>query len=169
MNKTALLLSAVTTLGVAGVASGTVLYSDTFTRTTGAGDGNGDPNGGDPNFSDWGTNDNGLGGTVSQAWLAGPDRAGGGRNAVTDGALGINHGTSTLFTYDAAAASPEGFKIELDFGRFVNVPDPGPGGGGYIAFGLGVNSDTAESAIGDFLAIGASDFALLFQQAASGN
>ncbi|MEM7626282.1 MAG: PEP-CTERM sorting domain-containing protein [Planctomycetota bacterium] len=151
---------------VAGEVSAQVLYSDTFSRVTGSGDGNGDPNGAADNFSDWGTNDNGLGGTVSQAWVAGPSRAGGGRNAVTDGALGISHGTSSIFEFDAAAASPDGFTVALDFSRFVVTPDPGPGGGGYIAFGLGVDTGSVPN---DFTAIGASDFSVLFQQANSGN
>lgn len=160
-------LTIVASIGLtAGISSAATLYSDTFSRVTGSGDGNGDPNGPADNFSDWGTNDNGLGGSVSQAWIAGPSRAGGGRNAVTNGDLGISHGTSAFFDYDAAANAPAGFTIEMDFSRFVVTPDPGPGGGGYIAFGLGVNSGTALS---DFTAIGASDWAILFQQANNGN
>ena len=169
MKTTRVLLSALAAFAVAGVASGTVLYSDTFSRTTGSGDGNGDPNGAAANFSDWGTNDNGLGGTVSQAWIAGPDRATGGRNAVTNGSLGIAHGTTSFYNYNAAAASPDGFTVALDFSRFVTTPVPGPGAGGYIAFGFGVDASTAKPALNDFSAIGASDFALLFQQANLGN
>ncbi len=164
--KTAFLLTAAASLALGTAASGQVLYSDTFQRVTGSGDGNGDPNGPADNFSDWGMNDNALGGSVVQTWVAGPDRAGGGRNAVTDGNLGISHGTSSTFEFDAAAASPLGFTIEFDFSRFVVTPDPGPGAGGYIAFGLGVDGGTAPS---DFTALGASDFALLFQQANNGN
>ena len=146
-----------------------LLYSDTFSRVTGSGDGNGDPNGAADNFSDWGTNDNGLGGTTTQAWVTGPTRAGGGRNAVTNGSLGISHGTSSLFGFDATTVAPLGFTVSLDFSRFVVTPDPGPGGGGFIAFGLGVDASTTAGALNDFTAIGASDFALLFQQAANGN
>lgn len=146
----------------------TIIYSDTFSRTTGSGDGNGDPNGGDDNFSDWGTNDNGLGGTVTQAWEAGPTRAGGGRNAVTDGSLGISHGTTSFYDFDASTVAPDGFTIALDFSRFVTAPDPGPGGGGYIAFGLGVDAGTDSGALNDFTAIGASDWSVLFQQANNG-
>ena len=161
-----ILVACVATALVASQASATVLYSDTFSRTTGSGDGNGDPNGPADNFSDWGTNDNGLGGSNSQAWEAGPSRAGGGRNAVTDGNLGISHGTTSFYDFDAAAAAPLGFTVALDFSRFVVTPDPGPGAGGYLAFGLGVDSGAT---INDFTAIGASDFAVLFQQANSGN
>ncbi len=149
-----------------GHLAATTLYSDSFSRTTGSGDGNGDPNGAAGNFSDWGTNDNGLGGSVSQAWIAGPSRDGGGRNAVTNGSQGINHGTSAFFNYDAAANSPGGFTVSLNFARFVNLPDPGPGGGGYIAFGFGVS---AAAPINDFTAIGAADWSILFQQANNGN
>lgn len=151
---------------IAAPASAQILYSDTFSRVTGSGDGNGDPNGADPNFSDWGTNDNGLGGSNMQAWIAGPSRAGGGRNAVTDGDLGLSHGTTSMYDYDAAGAAPNGFKVALDFSRFVATPDPGPGPGGYIAIGLGV--DTGAT-INDGTAINASDFSILFQQANNGN
>ncbi|MEM9585978.1 MAG: PEP-CTERM sorting domain-containing protein [Planctomycetota bacterium] len=147
-------------------ASAEIIYSDTFSRETGSGDGNGDPNGAADNFSDWGNNDNGLGGTVSQAWIAGPSRPTGGRNAVTDGNLGISHGTSAIFDFDVTSVAPNGFSIALDFGRFVTPPDPSPGAGGYIAFGLGVDSGTAPT---DFTALGSGDFSLLFQQANNGN
>lgn len=143
-----------------------VLYSDDFSRVTGSGDGNGDPNGPADNFSDWGTNNNALGGTNAQAWEAGPSRAGGGRNSVTDGDLAILHGTTGFYDYDVTTVAPNGFQVALDFSRFVVTPDPGPGAGGYIAFGLGVDSGTA---LGDFTAIGAADWAILFQQANSGN
>ncbi|MEQ8211551.1 MAG: PEP-CTERM sorting domain-containing protein [Lacipirellulaceae bacterium] len=147
-------------------ASATVLYSDTFSRVTGSGDGNGDPNGAADNFSDWGTNDNGLGGTNAQAWVSGPSRAGGGRNAVTDGSLGISHGTGSLYEFDAAAAAPNGFTVALEFSRFVVTPDPGPGAGGFISVGLGVDAGTA---INEFTPTNVGDFAVLFQQAAQGN
>lgn len=156
----------VAALAFACAASAEVLYSDTFTRVTGSGDANGDPNGPADNFSDWGTNDNGLGGTVSQAWAAGPSRAGGGRNAVTNGTQGVAFGTTSLYEFDVAAVAPLGFEIAFDFSRFVIPPDPGPGAGGYIAFGLGVD---IGSALNDFTAIGASDFSVLFQQANNGN
>jgi|GEM_PF-2530526 len=155
------------TIAFSGLASAQVIYSDTFARTTGSGDGNGDPNGAADNVSDWGTNDNSLGGTVAQGWVTGPTRAGGGRNAVTDGDLGISHGTTSLFTYDITsdALAADGFTIGLDFNRFLVAPDPGPGGGGYITFGLGVDSGLDASGLNDFIAVGASDFAVLFQQA----
>ena len=153
-------------IGWGAPASATILYSDTFSRTTGSGDGNGDPNGPAPNFSDWGMNDNGLGGTVAQTWVAGPSRGGGGRNAVTNGSQGLSFGTSSTFEFDAAAASPAGFTVELDFARFVDIPDPVPGPNGYIAFGLGVDNGTAPT---DFTAIGAGDWTVLFQQANAGN
>lgn len=152
--------------GLADQAAATVIYSDTFSRTTGSGDGNGDPNGGDPNVSDWGTNDNGLGGSNAQAWVADPTRAGGGRNQVTNGSQGVLHGGTGFYDFDATTVAPNGFSVALDFSRFVTTPDPGPGGGGYIAFGLGID---AGAVVNDFSAIGASDWAILFQQANNGN
>jgi len=153
-------------LCASGLSSATVIYSDTFSRTTGSGDGNGDPNGGDANFSDWGTNDNGLGGTQSQAWIAGPSRAGGERNAVTNGSQGVSHGTSSFYDFDVSTIAPDGFTVALDFSRFVTTPTPGPGGGGFLAFGFGVDSGTP---LNEFTATNLGDFAVLFQQAANGN
>ncbi|MEM8783808.1 MAG: PEP-CTERM sorting domain-containing protein, partial [Planctomycetota bacterium] len=117
-------------------------------------------------FSDWGTNDNGLGGTQVQAWAAGPSRAGGGRNAVTNGSQGVAFGTTSVYEFDVTTVAPDGFQVAFDFSRFVTAPDPGPGGGGYIAFGLGVD---IGSPLNDFTAIGASDWSVLFQQANNGN
>ena len=160
------LVACVATALAASQVSAAVLYSDTFERVTGSGDGNGDPNGAADNFSDWGTNDNALGGSNSQAWVSGPNRAGGGRNAVTDGNLGISHGTGSLYEFDAAAASPDGFIVELDFSRFVIAPDPGPGAGGFISFALGVDGGTP---VNEFTPTNLGDFAVLFQQTADGN
>lgn len=162
-----LVFTAALAVGSIGRADAEILYSDAFDRVTGSGDGNGDPNGAADNFSDWGTNDNALGGANSQAWLAGPSRAGGGRNAVTNGDLGVSHGTSSFYNFDAAAAAPKGFRVDLDFGRFVSPPaNPG---GGYIAFGLGVDAGVVSADLNDFTAIGGSDFGILFQQANLGN
>lgn len=161
-----LLVAIAVTAFACSQADAQILYSDTFSRVTGSGDGNGDPNGAADNFSDWGTNDNGLGGSNSQAWVSGPSRAGGGRNAVTDGSLGISHGTGSLYEFDAAAAAPNGFTVALDFSRFVTTPDPGPGAGGFISIALGVDAGTAPN---EFTPTNAGDFAVLFQQAAQGN
>ncbi len=163
------LVACVATALAASQVSAEVLYSDTFERVTGSGDGNGDPNGAADNFSDWGTNDNALGGSNSMAWDSGTDygRPGGGRQAVTDGDLGLSHGTSSFYDFDAAAVSPNGFIIDLDFGRFTAPPATPPGPNGYIAFGLGVDAGTAIT--NDFHAIGASDWSILFQQPANGN
>lgn len=162
---------ATTALAVCGMivadASAQVLYSDTFSRVTGSGDGNGDPNGAADNFSDWSTNDNGLGGANAQAWVSGPSRAGGGRNAVTDGDLGISHGTTSFYDFDASALAPLGFTVALDFSRFVVAPDPGPGAGGFIAFGLGIDAGTAITS--EFATSNLSDWSILFQQMANGN
>ncbi len=160
-------LGVIIAFAMSGNAWADTVYSDTFSRVTGSGDGNGDPNGAADNFSDWGTNDNGLGGSVSQAWVAGPSRAGGGRNAVTDGALGLNHGTTSFFDFDVTNLAPHGFTVALDFRRYPTDPTNPPGPNGYIAFGLGVDAGTAIT--NDFHAIGNSDFAVSFQQANAGN
>ncbi|WP_428386789.1 hypothetical protein [Mucisphaera sp.] len=159
-------IAALATTLFVGTADAGVIYSDSFDRVTGSGDANGDPNGADPNFSDWGTNDNAFGGTNVQAWIAGPSRGGGGRNAVTNGSLGIPFGTSSLYDFDVTTVAPNGFTVAMDFGRFVTPPASGPGGGGYIAMGLGVD---ASAPLSDFTAIGAADWSILFQQANAGN
>jgi hypothetical protein len=149
------------------VASAQIIYSDTFSRVTGSGDANGDPNGPGDNFSDWGSNDNGLGGTNVQAWNAGPDRALGGRNAVTDGDRGFSFGSSSFYELDVTSSAPDGFTIALDFRRYPADPATPPGPNGYIAFGLGV--DLGSEPLGDALALNNSDWAILFQQANNGN
>lgn len=161
------ILSLVASIAVSSTADAqsTVIYSDTFSRVTGSGDANGDPNGAAGNFSDWGANDNALGGTVAQGWVAGPDRAAGGRNAVTDGNVGFSFGTTSFYDFDATTVSPDGFEVALDFRRYPTTPAAPTGG--YIAFGFGVDSGTAI--VNDFHAIGASDWSVLFQQAANGN
>ena len=140
----------------------TVIYSDSFNRTTGSSDINGlpaDPN----NFSDWGMNDNALGGTVQQTWFVGPTNRTGGANQSTDGTVGglINGGT--MFDYDVTTVAPGGFSVGFDFNRFHPI-NPGAGNG-FIALGFGRSVPEDPTTYGALGALNLSDFVVLFQQA----
>ena len=145
----------------------TVLYSDSFNRVTGSGDPNGlpaDPN----NFSDWGDNDNALGGTEVNTWAVGPER-GGGANQTTDGQVATTVEGSARYPLDVTSIAPNGFVIELDFNRFhpFNEPDPFGENPGFITIGLGTESDDVQG--GGFFNVNNADFTLLFQQSVGSN
>lgn len=145
----------------------TILYSDTFNRTTGSGDPNGKPS--DPeNFADWGDNDNGLGGTITNSWLVGPSR-GGGANATTDGMVGTLIEGGAHYVFDVTGMAPSGFTVEFDFNRFhsFNEPDPFGTNGGFISVGLG--ADTGAAIGGGQFTVNNSDVSILFQQSVGSN
>ena len=144
-----------------GVYGQTVIYSDSFNRTTGSSDINGlpaDPN----NYSDWGMNDNALGGTVQQTWFVGPTNRTGGANQSTDGDLGgiINGGT--MFDFDVTTVALGGFSVGFDFSRFHPI-NPGTGNG-FVAFGFGRTVPADPDTYGPFGALNIADFVVLFQQ-----
>ena len=157
------------------VQAQTVLYSDTFERTEGNGLANNASVAQGEGDSEWGTNDNGLGGSNTQAWLVGPERPGG-ANQVT-GVFPGNPGPGSraytieggaFYDFDAAAASPEGFSVQFDFNR--DADGNGDAGNGFLTLGLGVDSGTDASAIGSGLfTLNNADLVLLFQQANNGN
>lgn len=149
-------------------ASATVLYSDTFSRVTGSGDPNGNPGGGDPGpgFSDWGTNDNGLGGTNAVAWVAGPSR-GGGANQVTNGTVASTNNGLARMSYDATGDAPNGFSVGLDFNRDHQFNGVNPAGNGYMTIALGLSTDVSNT--NPDTNVGNSQFAFLVQQASGGN
>ena len=96
---------AVTAL-LAGSATAAVVYSDSFSRTTGSGDPNGKP--ANPNnFSSWGANDNALGGTVTQTYFVGPTNRGGGANQTTDGNVGTLISGGTMFDFDVTTVAAQ--------------------------------------------------------------
>ncbi len=149
------------------VAAQTVLYSDSFARTTGSGDPNGKP--ADPdNFSEWGDNDNALGGTLVNTWVVGPTR-GGGANQVTDGELASTIEGSAVYPVDITSMAPNGFTVELDFNRFhpFNEPDPFGTNGGFVSIGFGTNSDSTQG--GGLFTVNNADLSILFQQSVGSN
>ena len=148
-------------LALAPLASAQVLYSDTFSRTAGASDATGGTG-----ASDWGTNDNGLGGTLAAAYVVGPTRAGGANQSV-NGATGLTIEGGAFLNLDAAAAAPAGFSVGFDFDRFAG-PSEGGNGNGFLAVGLGASASAGAPAGGQF-AVANGDLAVLFQQGAGGN
>ena len=155
----------------------TVLYSDTFSRTTGSGLPNGHPGGAGFGESDWGTNDNGLGGTVTMAYTAGPTRTGnvsnpdsGSANSVTDGSVGSTIEGSARFDFDITTMAPSGFTVEFDFNRFHDPhssPDPFAPGPGYVSVGFGTEDDDVQG--GGAFNVNNADLTILFQQDILGN
>ncbi|KAA1257911.1 hypothetical protein LF1_04010 [Rubripirellula obstinata] len=148
-------------------ASAAVIYSDTFSRTTGSGDGNGNPAGTGNGASDWGSADNGAGGTATAAWSAG--RNGG----LTGGAQFTTNGTRAhLFsgaahtTFNAATSAPAGFTVAFDFSRIDTGVVAAPSNG-LLAVGTGYDETVNE--FSPFEVSGNSQFAVLFQQANNGN
>ena len=157
-----LIIAAVAALGLTAANAGAqVLLSDSFNRSTGAGDPQGTT--GD---SDFGTNDNALGGTLSAAYVVGPERGGGANQVVDQEGFTIEGGA--FLPIDASTLAPLGYTVALEFDRFAG-PSEGGDGNGFIAIGLGVDTTTDASAIGGGLfAVNNSDTSLLFQQPTGG-
>lgn len=117
-----------------------VLLTDTFERTTGV-----SAPGGDPFLSDWGSNDNGLGGSLVQTYLTTPTRTtGGGVNQTVqeadDPANGENEGVIRFgaisidydFASDPNVLAGGGYTVEFDGRRGVS-------GANFLSFHLGTN------------------------------
>lgn len=135
-------------------ATAEVIFSDAFERTLG----NSDPNGG-PFLSAWGTNDNGLSGTVLQPYVTTPTRtSGGGVNQTVQeaDADGDNEGVvrfgaaSTTYdlTTDANVLAAGGFTVDVDVTR---------GNSGFAAVFFGLDPATVATTSGGaaFLAVNA--------------
>lgn len=158
-----LLVACMVTAIASSQADASVLYSDSFDRTTGSGDTNGKP--ADPNnFSEWGANDNALGGSLVNTWIVGPSR-GGGANQATDGSLASTIEGGAHYDFDVTGLAPNGFMVEFDFSRFHPF-NPGSGNG-FIAVGLGADSGSVVG--GGQFAPGNSDLSLVFQQGVGAN
>jgi hypothetical protein len=172
---------------VAGHAhANVVIFSDTFSRVEGKGDGN-TPNspsvtGG---FSAWGTNDNSLGGTFTQTYIAtnSAPRTGGqqqvvgtpyvGATQVTGiGSVGtlmsgsVKTGTSFTSAYNSITGAT-GLEISFVFDRFT---DPAAtAANGFLAIGFGTDTGALVAAGSATEAQDNSNWALLFQQAVANN
>ncbi len=152
-----------TLFATASFSSGQILFSDSFSRTTGMGGPVNDTVG----DSDWGANDNLLGGSQSATYLVGPERGGGANQVVNQEGFTIEG--AAFLPLDAAASSPMGFTVGFDFDRFAG-PSDGGDGNGYIAIGLGADLSLDQSALGGAaFALNNTDTAVLFQQGVDGN
>ncbi|MEO1237423.1 MAG: PEP-CTERM sorting domain-containing protein [Planctomycetota bacterium] len=145
VSKATLLLTvAGLAVGTAGLATGqTILFSDSFDRTTGAGDGNSFavPGPGGANDSDWGSNDNALGGTAAQTYTFDESR-GGGAQQTTSGSAAQLIGGAAQVELDLAPLAPVGYTVEFDFDRAA-------GGGAFIAIAFGLDdTDLIENSSG---------------------
>ena len=156
------LAAAAVALSLTAGASAQAIYSDSFNRTVGQGD----PTGGTGD-SDFGVNDNALGGVVAAEYLVGPER-GGGANQVVD-QVGFTIEGGALLPIDASALASAGFTVSFQFDRFAG-PSEGGDGNGFIAIGLGADTSLDASAIGARLfAVNNSDTSILFQQSTDGS
>ncbi len=127
-----------------------VVFSDSFDRAAlGSGDGNGNPLGSGNGISDWGSNDNALGGSAVQTYTFGQGRAGG-ANQTTDGTSAQMIAGAVQIEFDFATVAPEGFSVSFDFERVVDFGNPSfPTGNGYLAVALGVDdTDQIENQTG---------------------
>ncbi|MGL4513758.1 MAG: hypothetical protein ACRCT8_11765 [Lacipirellulaceae bacterium] len=146
MNRIGFAIAAL--LGVAAAAPAqTVLFSDAFSRTIGEAPTT-DP--GDPLNTDWGPNDNALGGTISQTYQVSNqhvDSTSGWRSgALVDGAKGqlgyahaeVQHNWAT----DAAVLAAGRMTVEFD------LILAGGAGGGHIGWWFGTADSVFEEATG---------------------
>ncbi|QDU88795.1 hypothetical protein Pla175_21790 [Pirellulimonas nuda] len=150
-------------------ASAAVIYSDTFSRTTGSGDANGNPTGAGNGSSSWGAADNGLGGSLAVSWNAG--RTGspaptGGAQFVINGARAYLYSGAAHTTSSVAGLAPNGFSVAFDFSR-IDTAIVATASNGFVSVGTGYNESVNQ--FSPFEVSGNSSFAVLFQQAAQGN
>jgi hypothetical protein len=116
-------------------ASAAILLSDNFNRTAGV---NAAGNAGGQ--SDWGTNNNALGGTVATPYKVRATASGAStEQQFVDGNLGrlrLGHGVVNFDLLTIPAVLQNGFTASFDFQR---------GGGGYVAFALGITPAQIEA------------------------
>ncbi len=108
------------------VRAQTVLFSDSFDRITGFND---DPENLE-NFSDWGSNDNELGGVIIQEYTMDTSRPGGAQSTV-DGEMAILRNGAVQIDADFSSFAPFGYTIEFEFTRTT--------GNGFVALGIGLD------------------------------
>lgn len=126
-------------VSLAGIASAEIIFSDSFDRVRGSGDANGFP--GPVNSSDWGDNDNALGGSAVQTYTFDESR-GGGAQQTTDGSVAQLIGGAAQVELDLGPLAPLGYTVAFDFQRVTD-------GNGFIAMGIGLDdTDQIENAGG---------------------
>ena len=121
-------------------ASAQVIFSDSFDRVRGSGDANGFP--GPMNNSDWGDNDNALGGSVVQTYTFDESR-GGGAQQTTDGSVAQLIGGAAQIELDLGPLAPVGYTVAFDFQRVTD-------GNGFITLGIGLDDTDQIENMGGF-------------------
>lgn len=163
--------------------SDVVVFSDSFNRTTGVGDGN-SPTGSTTagtGVSNWGANDNALGGTITQTYDVNktPVVTGGSQHVVgtpfTNPGAGnvgtlMNGGLRTTASFMPAVLSTPGatgVRIDFTFDRFTDPAAIAANGFLGIGFGLDAAGGAPPTAFSSTAPQDNSTFAISFQQAVS--
>ena len=134
-----LLAAAATTLSFAGLAAGQVVFSDSFDRVAG----NSDDSDAIPNDSDFGQNDNALGGSIVQTYTFDESRGGGAQQTV-NGSEAVLRAGAVQIEFDFASL-PElagGYTVAFDFTRTM--------GNGFVALGIGLDDTDQIEDVGGF-------------------
>lgn len=122
-----------------GVAA--VILSDSFNRgPLGSGDGNGNPAGVTPK-SDWGANDNALGGSAVQTYAFDQSR-GGGAQQTTNGSVAQLYAGAAQMELNLGPLAPLGYTVAFDFTRTA--------GNGFVTLGIGLNDTNQIENTGGF-------------------
>lgn len=138
---------------LAGPAPASVIFSDSFDRVRGSGDANGFP--GPVNDSDWGDNDNALGGSAVQTYTFDESR-GGGAQQTTNGSVAQLVAGAAQVELDLGPLAPLGYTVAFDFQRVTD-------GNGFVAMAIGLDDTDQIENTGGF-----NGNAFLFTNAANG-
>lgn len=136
--------------GLTLTAPAQIILSDSFSRNV-----NNPPQAGGP--SGWGANDNALGGTQTQTYLAQLDPTTSQQQWV-NGSQGLLRSGSTRIDLDLAPLAPSGFTLSFDATRGV---------GGYVGFTLGLGPTNTLAGLAPLNAF--ADFSFLLKPAVSGS
>lgn len=133
--RTSILLAAVATSALVSAAGASVILSDNFNRTAGV-----NASGTNGGLSSWGDNNNGLGGLSTMTYKVRNTAAGSStEQQFVDGNLGrlrLGHGVVNLDLLTVSGVAQNGYRASFDFQR---------GGGGYVAFALGLTPAEIEA------------------------
>ncbi len=163
-NQIALVIAAGLTVA-ASTQAATILYSDNFNRTAGV-----NASGTAGGLSDWGANNNALGGSLTQTYKVRDTAAGAStEQQFVDGNLGrlrLGHGVVNTDLLLNPLVNSGGYRVAFDFQR---------GNGGYIAFALGITPTEIQAHAQNNARIGVpfatnipeTDFGFLFRPSAA--
>lgn len=117
MHSTVIFAATAAILGTTSLASATVILSDNFDGRT---NGNSDPLAGTLD-SDWGSNNNTLGGSITQTYVTTPDRTSGGVQQTVQSGTGVLRFGATAINYDlhtnSTVTTNKSYVVNFDFQR----------------------------------------------------